>query len=200
MIWSNIVLVGWILARTGAIYLEDRNTVNETAIQQLPECVSACSNEVSQRYECRPIDPCYCDNSSSYVLAQGACVKANCTLDEQLESKRLQARTCDLPVHDEQLRIAVVVYTLFAVAVVFTVARLLSRWRRLKGGGFWWDDLTVFTSSIAMVALVVDGYFAEKYGLGKDMWDLSAYQLTHFLEVGVGRGEHVKSNMLTRPL
>lgn len=198
MIWSKIILVGWILARTGAVYLEDRNTVNETAIRQLPECVSACSHEVSQHYECRPTDSCYCDNASPYVLAQGACVKANCTLDEQLESKKLQARTCDLPVHDEQLRIAVVVYTLFAVAVVFTVARLLSRWRRLKGGGFWWDDLTVFISSMAMVALVVDGYFAEKYGLGKDMWDLSAYQLTHFLEVSVGHDEHVQGKMLTR--
>ena len=130
---------------------------------------------------CQPSDPCYCDDSTPRSTALRECLRSTCSLDDQLVSQRFKANTCNLPVHDKQGQIRAIVYSLFVLALLFTIARLISRWPRLHGVGFWWDDFIIVVCALPVIALLVDSEMALKYGLGLDMWFLSAEQLTNFL-------------------
>ncbi|KAF2207224.1 hypothetical protein CERZMDRAFT_51674, partial [Cercospora zeae-maydis SCOH1-5] len=130
---------------------------------------------------CQPSDPCYCDDGTPRSEALRQCLRTACSLDDQLNAQRFRAETCGLPVHNEQAEIREIIYPLFGLAVIFTLARLLSRWPRLQGAGFWWDDFVVSLCLFPVVVFPVDSEMNLRYGLGRDMWFLTAHHLEKFL-------------------
>ncbi|GIZ48058.1 hypothetical protein CKM354_001113300 [Cercospora kikuchii] len=166
-----------------ATLLGPRNEVNVTAQRELPICSTECARQVTEQtgINCQPSDPCYCEERTPRSQALSQCLRTSCSLDDQLKAQRFRAETCQLPVHDRQAEIRAIIYPLFGLAVVFTLARLLSRWPRLQGAGFWWDDFVVFLCLFPVVAFPVDSEMNLYYGLGRDMWFLSAHQLEKFL-------------------
>ncbi|KAI5361670.1 Putative extracellular membrane protein, CFEM [Septoria linicola] len=165
------------------VRLSQRNEVNVTAQQELPICSIDCARRVSEQTGiiCQPADPCYCNSNTPRSTALRQCLRTTCTLDEQLISQRFQASACQYLVNDRQAKIREVIYPLSGLAVLFTAARLLSRWPRLNGAGYWWDDFVVVLCVIPVVVFPVDSEMNLHYGLGRDMWSLDADQLTNFL-------------------
>lgn len=140
----HILLLNIVLAANHAQAIDVRNEVNDTAQKAQPECAVRvnsilsknsfvdrlsqkwCGEQVTiQTYPCQPDEPCYCWKESPRSEALTTCLKSKCTLDEQLAAQKFQADTCGLPHHNEQSEIRAIVYPLFGVAMVFTIARLL---------------------------------------------------------------------------
>jgi hypothetical protein len=63
-------------------------------------------------------------------------------------------------------------YGLFALATIFTLARVGSRWTRFRGDGFWLDDYAAFLAHAFLVALTASQALGVQVGVGKDLWGL----------------------------
>lgn len=185
--WKSFGLVTYlcyaILASTtstGVHSLEPRNNVNITAFMEVPACATACGTRILAAFDCLPTDPCFCQTSGPQVDALAACLATSCTLEGALASQKLQAQTCEFPYHDKAPRIAKVSYSLFGVAMLFVIARFISRFRRLHGAGFGRDDFTVAFCVAPMAGMTVVAYFEDKYGTGRDVWTVPMSNLEPF--------------------
>lgn len=87
---------------------------------------------------------------------------------------------------DRVTLLSATIYTLFGLASVSTVGRVLSRWRRLAGEGFKWDDWTSFLSHVCAVGLTVAEYYQLANGLGQQSYLLDSQSLERFLLVSDG--------------
>ncbi|USW59043.1 hypothetical protein Slin15195_G123620 [Septoria linicola] len=116
-----------------------------------------------------------------------------------LASQRLQAQTCEFPYRDKAPRIAKVSYSLFGVAMLFVIARFISRFRRLHGAGFGRDDFTVAFCVAPMAGMTVVAYFEDKYGTGRDVWTVPMSNLEPFaLWFYIGQPFYIVVTYLTK--
>lgn len=110
------------------------------------------------------------------------CLKVNdCPFSDQLASARFRAYQCATPARDRTQLLSIVAYVLFAVATIFTIARLVAR---LAGVGFGWDDFVAVASYAPLVGFFVAGYFTLQNGMGKEIWTLSLGDIVDFTKVG----------------
>lgn len=181
---SGLVLTEWVAAQ--------KNVVNETALLELSPCVVRplflqynnqlnchqiqCSNQVLTTHACFPTDSCFCNDSLSKDLA--SCL-ASCSFSDQLAAIKFQASTCDRSVRSVG-SIEALFFFLYAVATLFTIARVLSRLRRLGGAGFRWDDTAAVASYIPLTGVAICDHYAIRAGGGIDIWGLSVQNVHDF--------------------
>lgn len=75
------------------------------------------------------------------------------------------------------------IYTLFGLASIFTLGRLLSRWRRFTRTSYALDDWASFLNYACVVALTVANYYQLANGLGQDAHTLDKQNIERFLLV-----------------
>ena len=156
------------------------NNINITAFSELPTCAIDCGTRILAAFNCLPTDPCFCETKGPQVEALAACLTASCTIEGALASQRLQAQTCDFPIRNIGPRIAIVSYVLFGVAMVFVIARFVSRIPRLHGAGLGRDDWIVAFCVPAMAVMTVVAYYENYYGSGRDVWNVPMEDLEPF--------------------
>lgn len=112
------------------------------AAEHLPACVTQCGIDVLPKFNCTIGDECYCATKGPVEDGLASCVIGTCpTLGEALEGLKFQALTCNYSnTRDISPLTSGVAYALFGLATLFTFARFLSRWPRLRGAGLSWDD------------------------------------------------------------
>ncbi|KAF7186473.1 Satratoxin biosynthesis SC1 cluster protein 4 [Pseudocercospora fuligena] len=156
---------------------------NATAALALPPCVQTCGQQILPIYSCLPGDPSYCNRTGPVQTALSACVKSNCTsLSAKLAGAKFTADTCHYPNPDLGPTTRATADTLFSLATFFVAARMLSRWKKIGGAGFWWDDFVAGLLYLPTVGLLVVTHFTVKNGSGQDVWQLSVERITRYME------------------
>ncbi|KXT00493.1 hypothetical protein AC578_4081 [Pseudocercospora eumusae] len=156
---------------------------NVTAALALPPCVRDCGQKILPLYSCLPGDPCYCNRTGPVQTALSACVKSNCTsLSAKLAGAKFTADTCKYPKPNLGPTTSATADTLFSLATFFVAARMLSRWKKVGGAGYWWDDFVAALLYLPTVALLVVTHFTVRNGSGQDVWQLSVERITKYME------------------
>ncbi|KXS96224.1 hypothetical protein AC578_9631 [Pseudocercospora eumusae] len=174
----SVIIVGLALFWQGTVLAQ--NSVDLSGLEALSPCVMQCSVQTLLRYDCSPEQSCFCDNSQLQTDIQACLTSLGCSFADQLEAKKLQTSTCNVPVRDRGTLLTAVAYTLFGIAAVFTIFRCLSRWSKLDGAGFSWDDLVAVICLAPLTVMTAGDYFAIHYGKGRDIWGLTATDVEHF--------------------
>ncbi|KAF2207583.1 hypothetical protein CERZMDRAFT_119012 [Cercospora zeae-maydis SCOH1-5] len=170
------VLLVWAVALIGA-QVAAQTVVDDTAVSGLSTCVLQCTSTVFTTYDCQLSQPCFCENMQVQD-AMMDCLQVNdCSFSDQLASTRFRASRCDTPTRDRSQLLSVVAYVLFALATLFTLARLASR---IVGAGLGWDDFVAVTSYAPLVGFFVAGYFTLQNGMGKEIWTLRLGDIVDF--------------------
>ncbi|SMY20669.1 unnamed protein product [Zymoseptoria tritici ST99CH_1A5] len=148
---------------------------NLTAAAELPECVVSCGLSVLPRFNCTIGTPCYCAQTGPVARTLTSCVNNGCEkASDALTGLHFQADSCgwrrDRNTGPENRRISIALFTL---TTIFVVARCSSRWERLGGAGFWWDDAVAFICYIPIVAMFIAGQRMFDLGMGRDLWVVS---------------------------
>ncbi|CAK1360879.1 unnamed protein product [Cercospora beticola] len=170
------VLLMWAVALT-RVQVTGQTLVDDTAVSGLSTCVLQCTSTVFNAYNCQPSQPCFCENME-VQNAMMECLKVNdCPFSDQLASSRFRAYRCATSTRDRSQLFSIVAYVLFAVATIFTIARLVAR---LAGAGFGWDDFVAVASYAPLVGFFVAGYFTLQSGMGKEIWTLSLRDIVDF--------------------
>lgn len=129
---------------------------------------------------CNITDACFCTDDTLDDKLE-TCILSSCPPDDQLAAAKFQANACNNPVRDRSSLVSSVTWSLFAVASLFTIARIFARWPVLRGAGYHWDDWTLFLCVPFAVAIAVAVTFDIKGGYGRDAWELNADQIEDFL-------------------
>lgn len=74
-------------------------------------------------------------------------------------------------------------YALFGLASVFTLGRVLARWRRFTGTRYASDDWTSILTFVCVVGVTVANYYQLSNGLGRDIYMLETQTVERFLLV-----------------
>lgn len=84
---------------------------------------------------------------------------------------------------DRAVLLSATIYTLFGVASIFTIGRVLFRWRRFTHARYAWDDWTDFLSYACVVGFTVANHYQLVNGLGQDTSTLDTQTTERFLLV-----------------
>ncbi|KAF2161929.1 hypothetical protein M409DRAFT_27655 [Zasmidium cellare ATCC 36951] len=178
----TILLLTTLATIITALNLDEGQTssLNSTVLLDLPPCLLQCVTELLPKFNCSSAE-CFCDTKGPLKDAMTFCISSTCTnIDDELAGIRLQAQVCDLKPHTNAPPTEATAYGLFAVVVVFLLARMLYRLPALNGVGYGWDDWCLLLCFPAATGMTVTAHYAAKYGSGTDLWLLSADQLQSF--------------------
>lgn len=119
---------------------------------------------------CSPTDAkCLC-TSQNFTAHATACLTANCTVVQTLESKKYSDITCDAPVRNNASLTRGVTWSMFTLATICVIARLASRLPSLNGTGYGWDDWTILLSWCVLIPSDIILDMMTHIGLGQDIW------------------------------
>ncbi|KXT17116.1 hypothetical protein AC579_2002 [Pseudocercospora musae] len=156
---------------------------NVTAALALPPCVQACGQQILPLYACLPGDPCYCNRNGPVQTSLKKCVKSKCTsISTRLAGEKFTSDTCNYPKPDLGPTTRDTADTLFSLATFFVATRMLSRWKRMGGAGYWWDDFVAGLLYLPTVGLLVVTHFTVENGSGQDVWQLNVERITKYME------------------
>ncbi|ETS88252.1 hypothetical protein PFICI_02080 [Pestalotiopsis fici W106-1] len=158
---------------------------NVTAMIQLlessvPECAFNCFVSVVPQSTCDLTDTaCICSNQDLATSLAVCMAQAGCTVIEQLQTQRFEKEMCGAEVRSQRTYILATTWTLYAIALLFVVMRLVARAPYLSKKS--WDDWTIIACLLALTPAHVIAYLMVESGLGRDIWMLSASQITNTL-------------------
>lgn len=107
-------------------------TLSQTdcAISAFVAGIASCDNALDTACTC---------HDTPYQDWLEACVKANCTIKEQIISKNIDSRQCNVPLRTKRWDILGAMYGLFGLASVLMIVRVTVKLMG-HGGGWGWDD------------------------------------------------------------
>ncbi|SMR60331.1 unnamed protein product [Zymoseptoria tritici ST99CH_1E4] len=140
----------------------------ETA--NLSSCGTTCTTRVLSSYRCTNNDTCFC--SSKPLQADISACLDECPFSDQFYYSGTRAKICKTPVKSRGATLSGVAYALFGLATISTIARLVARWTRVGGHGYWWDDYAAILAYPFLVALTASQALAVQGGTGRDIWGL----------------------------
>ncbi|TID06984.1 hypothetical protein CH35J_000932 [Colletotrichum higginsianum] len=147
----------------------------------LPSCATGCIAAELPKSACNATDfQCICTNQQLNA-AIGICLSQNCTVVESLQAQNYSKTSCGVPVrrNTEQAPIS---WTLFAIAFVAVVARLLSKAPALNPAfPFGMDDWTIIAAMIALIPSDIGSQILVDLGLGRDIWTVPPENITEIL-------------------
>ena len=129
-----------------------------------------CALQTSDSYACALDNSCFCDSDVTDALT--TCIRTTCSPADGVAAKKYQAGRCDYPIRDLTGTAIAVCWALFAVAILFSVFRVVSRSKVWGGAGYWWDDWMLLICLLPTIAITTVGFQAYQNGLGKDYWDV----------------------------
>ena len=153
----------------------------QTLSRQLPPCALQCVETLAPQSNCRSSNlTCLCTDPT-YNEAAKTCLLSACSVRDVLIATRLQKTACGFPTRDNSGITRGVEWTLFSVAVMAVVLRLLARANMLGGEGLWWDDWTILLCLALLIPLNTLLARMLDLGLGKDIWMLKPQGITNVL-------------------
>lgn len=102
---------------------------------------------------------CTC-NDTPYQDFLTTCVKANCTIKEQLISKEYGSRQCNIPKRKHPVPVIVAVFLLFALASLLMLLRITVKIMG-QGGGWGLDDWLIMPAYVSNLPF---NLFQHHYG------------------------------------
>ncbi|KAI0020967.1 hypothetical protein F4780DRAFT_770413 [Xylariomycetidae sp. FL0641] len=149
-------------------------------ISALPGCALPCLMSAIESSGCGLADiACQCTSPAMVVDAE-ACVMKSCSLVESLETKNMTQTQCGAPVRDKSTQYTVVSCTMFGVAVLVVLTRI-SYTQFFQTTGLGLDDLFIILTLLNCVpSAVINVAVLAANGLGRDIWTLTADQITQF--------------------
>lgn len=162
-----------------------QSLINTTVVHALPQCIQDCGTRLFPKYNCTLQEACFCEATGPLPIALSVCAVSTCpTSADALAGQTFQAEACDLDViRNKTALLNTVTYTLFTIATLSLLARLLSRWQRLRGAGFSYDDYAVILCYIPVLGTTIAAYYEAIYGSSITMWHRSNTEIRTFLMV-----------------
>ncbi|KAK1964467.1 CFEM domain-containing protein [Colletotrichum sublineola] len=151
----------------------------DLAPSQLPSCALTCILSQSSHTNCAITNQtCLCADTAFSNLVE-TCVQASCTVKEALATKNETLTACGVRTveHDELFQLLRGI--LFALPTFFIVVRLINKYLGLSPWGH--DDTTIMIAYIVLTAFMPANYLLAKSGGGRDIWSLTAPQITSIL-------------------
>ncbi|KAM3424662.1 hypothetical protein BST61_g6650 [Cercospora zeina] len=170
LIFTPSVLLALILPY--AVSGESFPQTSAASTASLPPCVQECGVKILTAFQCMPQDPCYC-NDAQLSKALTSCVMSTCAFGDQLKAAKYRADSCGAPIRNRSHPTRLAAPILFAAAIAFVIARMLSRYPALSGAGYKADDYVVLLLVIPTIAMFVVSHYTLKHGSGQDVWELS---------------------------
>ncbi|KAK0387817.1 hypothetical protein NLU13_4062 [Sarocladium strictum] len=152
-----------------------------SALSPYPDCAAPCIVEAFEKGLCAPTNTtCICTNAS-FQGAVTLCVSQSCTIPEALITKNVSATTCGAEVRDRSASYAALSNTLVVITGVFVITRFAYKifFAKLPLGMDDWFVLATMVAACPSAIITVNGVTAN--GLGRDIWTLTATQITHVL-------------------
>ncbi|WQF90566.1 Putative extracellular membrane protein, CFEM [Colletotrichum destructivum] len=125
-----------------------------------------------------PDQTCIC-NDTFLAGIMRECVMSNCTVKETLVAQNQSMAACGVPLTELDAIHQWLRPMLFVIPTVFIAGRLTNKWMKLSSWG--WDDMTIIIAYILSSLFLPAAYFAEKSGVGRDIWALTPDQITNLL-------------------
>ncbi|KAH7316855.1 CFEM domain-containing protein [Stachybotrys elegans] len=143
----------------------------------LPPCATSCFAEALGTGYCSMTNvTCICTNDE-FKNVMGACIVQQCTIAEALSAQGSSAGMCGTPVRDRSASYTAISITMITLGSACVVLRFLYKLlNKLPLGLDDWFILATLGCSIASAVMTVQG--AVAHGLGRDIWTLSAGQIT----------------------
>ncbi|KAK4613817.1 hypothetical protein CLAFUW4_09249 [Fulvia fulva] len=145
-------------------------STRQSAVPDLSKCSASCLAEAMPVSGCNATDAACLCTSMPFAKATTACLTANCTVIEQLETRRYSAVTCNEPVRNQGDLTKSLIWVFFSVAGFGILARGLSRMESLSGTGYGWDDLVILISFLILIPSDAILHHMVDLGLGQDIW------------------------------
>ncbi|KAF4120884.1 CFEM domain [Geosmithia morbida] len=147
-----------------------------------PECAQECLVEaITTTKLCALTDQeCMCTNEA-FQDNVTSCVTTSCTVIESLTTKNATTTACGAPVRDRSHELVIVSQVMIIVASCFVIARLVHKIIIMKVGLALDDWLIIATKLATAPSVVIIVYGTTANGLGKDIWTLTAQQITNVL-------------------
>ncbi|KAG9249508.1 uncharacterized protein F5Z01DRAFT_697825 [Emericellopsis atlantica] len=121
---------------------------------------------------------CASDTLRAYL---GACVGVACTPAEALSARNITTALCHSSARSRSGQLVVVASTMTGLAVAFATARLVCR-QWVVGSSLWLDDwLALGATGTIIASAFINIYGLAGHGLGRDIWTLSAGEITAVL-------------------
>ncbi|KAH7309897.1 hypothetical protein B0I35DRAFT_482624 [Stachybotrys elegans] len=146
----------------------------------VPLCATLCFVQGAAAVGCSVVDvPCLCAHQDELRPNIQPCIVENCSVPEQLQALNASMANCGIHNPDEGPWLARSTWTLFALACLAGLLRIISRMRSyFVTTGTGWDDLTMLLTLGVDLGQQVLLELAIHQMLGKDVWSLPIAQLT----------------------
>ncbi|KAK8154910.1 hypothetical protein BKA80DRAFT_241915 [Phyllosticta citrichinensis] len=203
LLWLSVLILQPLsVSATSANSTLGANSTNPLSTPlSIPKCgvgscssVEALANGLQQTCVIRGVDlktDCQLTNTTCLCASKPLeewlvdCLMANCSVKDALMTKRITAKTCDLPVRDIGYIMSWTGGVGGLVATVMVVLRVLYRTPFL-GGSFWLDDLFVLFLLVIYLILPIAATHEDAvnhFGLGRDIWTVSFAHITDVLHI-----------------
>ncbi|SPO06396.1 related to integral membrane protein PTH11 [Cephalotrichum gorgonifer] len=149
------------------------------AIATLPDCALTCLETALIESSCAPTDQACICRDTVLLGDVSICVKASCTVKEQLSTKNTTSTSCNAPIRDKSKSLNTLTAVFGAITAVIVFARLLFKyWTDL---GWTPDDWTVLvTMFVGIPNTILSIHGVGSNGLGQDVWTLPFEKITRF--------------------
>jgi hypothetical protein len=121
---------------------------------------------------------CVCTNPE-LTKSLGACMLANCTMADTLDTARVQADLCHLPKESKRKDVYWCTGAVYVIAIVFVSARFAGK---LVSKGLGWDDALVALVLILSAIPTILVTYSTSIGFGDHLWDLEHGRLSQILK------------------
>lgn len=167
--------------------MEIRQTlINTTALHALPNCIKNCGIRLFPDFNCTLQNDCYCQTTGPLAGALVDCAISTCPTKADIHAGELfQSNACSPLITNVTTVLDHVTYTLFAIATLALLARLLSRWPRLRGAGFSYDDYIMILCYIPVIGTTIAASFESHYASSASVWGWAANDMRSFLRVSL---------------
>ncbi|KAF2179503.1 hypothetical protein K469DRAFT_641054 [Zopfia rhizophila CBS 207.26] len=148
------------------------------SIADLPPCGVQCLLSTLPASGCGITDTvCQC-GSNKLAQDTSACMLANCTMADSLQTAKVQASLCNLPNPDRSDEMIVYTAAVLAIAVFFVILRLIGKYlsNRLAK-----DDIVLVGALLLAVLPATCTIAMSTLGFGRHLWDLEDGRLLKIL-------------------
>ncbi|KAI3395429.1 hypothetical protein diail_1358 [Diaporthe ilicicola] len=144
-----------------------------------PQCGLICAGEALQQPQYSKLTTAELCVNVEYGQILGACVLQDCSVVDFLSFLNYTRTACGMPTVDNRREVTVVTLTLFALAAVFFLIRMVVKYLRYTPWGA--DDTLVTVAFVFLIPFTTIIQYITSQGLGLEIWVLHDYQITRFL-------------------
>ncbi|KZL64274.1 cfem domain-containing protein [Colletotrichum incanum] len=157
------------------------SAVIQLNLESIPSCAVNCMIQALPETSCSVADQaCLCADPK-FSAAVEPCIRSRCTIRESLSATNTTRTHCGFSYTDETAKIRWVSSVVTICASIFMGMRIMTKVTKLSAWGA--DDTVAAVAFAVIVGLYVESFYFAEAGLGKDIWTLPDYEITHFLKL-----------------